>query len=167
MQDEKDFRNPRSFFPVGIIHSPFTDITNMPIQPNGARGIRGTVEISEEFKDGLNDIKGFSRIILIYAFHRCQSYNLTVTPFLDTIPRGIFATRAPCRPNPIGLSIVRLIEVDGTKLVIEDVDILDGTPLLDLKPYVPAFDSHPDSTSGWLEHVVQGAESVRSDSRFR
>ena len=81
----------------------------MPIQPNGARGIRGTVEISEEFKDGLNDIKGFSRIILIYAFHRCQSYNLTVTPFLDTIPRGVFATRAPCRPNPIGLSIVRLI----------------------------------------------------------
>jgi len=166
MQDEKEFRNPRSFFPVGIIHSPFTNITNMPIQPNGARGIRGSVEISEEFRDGLNDIKGFSRIILIYAFHRCQSYKLTVTPFLDTRPRGVFATRAPCRPNPIGLSIVRLIEVKGTTLIIEDVDILDATPLLDLKPYVPALDSYPDASSGWLEHVVQGAESVRSDSRF-
>jgi len=167
MQDEKDFRNPRSFFPVGIIHSPFTDITNMPIQPNGARGIRGTVEIFEEFQEGLNDIAGFSRIILIYVFHRCHSYKLTVTPFLDTIPRGVFATRAPCRPNPIGLSIVRLIELKGTILAVEDLDILDGTPILDMKPYVPALDSYPDASSGWLEHVVQGAESVRSDSRFQ
>ena len=167
MWDEKNLRDMHAFFPIGSIHSPFTEISGMPIQPMGARGIRGTVEIFEEYQEGLNDIAGFSRIILIYSFHRCQSYNLTVTPFLDTIPRGVFATRAPCRPNPIGLSIVRLIEVDGKKLVIEDVDILDGTPLLDLKPYVPAFDSHPDSSSGWLEHVVQGAESVRSDSRFR
>ena len=167
MQDEQNFRHLRSFVPIGTIHSPYTDVAGMPIQPNGARGIRGTVEILEEFKEGLNDIGGFSRIILIYAFHRCKSYELTVTPFLDTILRGVFATRAPCRPNPIGLSIVRLIEVDGTKLVIEDVDILDGTPLLDLKPYVPEFDSYPDSSSGWLEHVVQDAESVRSDSRFR
>jgi len=167
MQNKKNHRDPRLFLPIGSIHSPFTEITGMPIQPNGARGVRGTVEIFEEFKEGLNDTSAFSRIILIYAFHRCQSYKLTVTPFLDSTHRGVFATRAPCRPNPIGLSIVRLIEVKGTTLVIEDVDILDGTPLLDLKPYVPEFDSYPDSSSGWLEHIVQDAEAVRSDSRFR
>jgi tRNA-Thr(GGU) m(6)t(6)A37 methyltransferase TsaA len=167
MQDERNRREPLSLVPIGVIHSPFTDVAGMPIQPNGARGIRGTVEIFEEFNEGLNDIEGFSRIILIYAFHRCQSYQLTVTPFLDTTPRGVFATRAPRRPNPIGLSIVRLIEVKGATLVIEDVDILDGTPLLDLKPYVPAFDSYPDASSGWLEYVANGAESFRSDKRFR
>jgi len=167
MKDEKNLQDSCSFSPIGIIHSPFIDITGMPIQPNGARGVRGTVEIFEEFTEGLNDITGFSRIILIYAFHRCLSYKLTVTPFLDTVPRGVFATRAPGRPNPIGLSIVRLIEVKGTTLVIEDVDILDRTPLLDLKPYVPSFDSYPDASSGWLEHVAMGAESFRSDTRFR
>jgi tRNA-Thr(GGU) m(6)t(6)A37 methyltransferase TsaA len=167
MRDERNHPDPLLFVPMGVIHSPFTDLTGMPIQPNGARGIRGTVEIFEEFKEGLSDIAGFSHLFMIYVFHRCPLYQLTVTPFLDTTHRGVFATRAPCRPNPIGLSIVRLIEVKGTTLVIEDVDILDGTPLLDLKPYVPAFDSYPDASSGWLEHVAQGAESVRSDTRFR
>ena len=167
MQDEKNSRDTLSFRPIGIIHSPFTDVSGMPIQPNGARGIRGSVEIFEEFKEGLSDIGGFSRFILIYAFHRCPSYQLTVTPFLDINPRGVFATRAPCRPNPIGFSTVRLIEVKGPTLIVEDVDILDGTPLLDLKPYVPAFDSYPDAAAGWLEHVANGAESFRSDMRFR
>jgi tRNA-Thr(GGU) m(6)t(6)A37 methyltransferase TsaA len=167
MQDERNARGQLTFAPIGIIHSPFTDVTGMPIQPNGARGIRGSVEIFEEFRDGLKDNEGFSRFVLIYAFHRCPSHQLTVIPFLDTIPRGVFATRAPCRPNPIGFSVVRLIEVKGTSLVVEDVDILDGTPLLDLKPYVPAFDSYPNASAGWLEHVANGAESVRSDKRFR
>jgi tRNA-Thr(GGU) m(6)t(6)A37 methyltransferase TsaA len=167
MQDEKNPRDPLSFAPIGIIHSPFTDVTGMPIQPSGARGIRGTAEIFEEYKEGLGDIEGFSRLILVYAFHRCQSLQLTVTPFLDTTPRGVFSTRAPCRPNPVGLSIVRLIEVNGTTLVIEDVDILDGTPLIDLKPYVPAFDSYPDASAGWLEHAAHSAEWTRSDKRFR
>ena len=167
MQDEEKNRDPLSFVPIGIIHSPFTDIIGMPIQPNGARGIRGTVEISGAYAEGLMDIEGFSHLFLIYAFHRCPSYQLTVTPFLDTTPRGVFATRAPRRPNAIGLSIVRLIEVKGTTLVVEDVDILDGTPLLDLKPYVPAFDSYPDASSGWLEGSAQDAGSFRSDERFR
>ncbi len=167
MEDDTRQRDPLSFVPIGIIHSPFTVTNGMPIQPSGARGIRGTVEIFEKFKEGIDDTGGFSRLILIYAFHRCQSRQLTIIPFLDTIPRGIFATRAPCRPNPIGFSIVRLIEVKGTTLVIEDVDILDGTPLLDLKPYVPAFDSFPDASSGWLEQVAHGAESARSDDRFQ
>ncbi len=138
MQDNRDSF---SFLPIGIIHSPFSDITGMPVQPTGARGIRGTVKIFKEFIDGLSDLGFFSRVILIYAFHCCPSRQLMVTPFLDSTRRGLFATRAPCRPNPIGFSIVRLIEVKGATLVIEDVDILDGTPFLDLKPYVPAFDS--------------------------
>ena len=139
----------------------------MPIQPTGALGIRGSVRIFSKYAEGLRDIEGFSHLFLIYAFHHCTSYQLTVTPFLDTISRGVFATRAPRRPNAIGLSTVRLIETKGTTLVIEDVDILDGTPLLDLKPYVPAFDSYPDASSGWLERTSQGAESFRSDERFR
>ena len=167
MQDEKNSRGPFSFVPIGIIHTPFTDISGMPIQPTGARGIRGTVEIFSEFAEGVSDIGGFSHIFLIYAFDRSPSYKLIVTPFLDTTPRGVFATRAPRRPNAIGLSVVRLIEVKGSMLIVEDVDILDGTPLLDLKPYVPVFDSYPDASSGWLEHSARGAGSFRSDERFR
>jgi len=167
MQDEKHRVDPFSFVPIGIIHSPFTDINGMPIQPTGARGIRGSVRIFAKYAEGLRDIEGFSHLFLIYAFHRSLSYQLSVTPFLDTISRGVFSTRAPRRPNAIGLSTVRLIEAIGTTLVIEDVDILDGTPLLDLKPYVPAFDSYPNASSGWFERTSLGAESFRSDERFR
>ena len=167
MQDEEKIRDPLSIVPIGIIHSPFTDITGMPIQPTGARGIPGTVEVFSEYAEGLTDIEGFSHLFLIYAFHRCSSYVLTVRPFLDTTPRGVFATRAPRRPNAIGLSIVRLIEVKGSTLFIEDVDILEGTPLLDLKPYVPVFDAYPDASSGWLEQSAHRAEVFRSDERFR
>jgi len=167
MQDQEITRDPLSFVPIGIIHSPFTDIIGMPIQPSGARGICGIVEISAEYAEGLMDIEGFSHLFLIYAFHCCPSYQLTVRPFLDTTPHGVFATRAPRRPNAIGLSIVRLIEVKGSTLFIEDVDILDGTPLLDLKPYVPVFDAYPDASSGWLEHSAYGAEVFQSDERFR
>lgn len=158
---------PIVFTPIGIIRSPFTDIAGMPIQPGGARGVRGTVEVSEDYAEGLYDLDGFSRIILLYAFHKCDSCKLTVTPFLDTGTHGVFATRAPCRPNPIGLSVVRLTGREGGTLIIEDVDILNGTPLLDIKPYVPAFDAYPDSKSGWLEKNAGGAASFRSDERFR
>jgi tRNA-Thr(GGU) m(6)t(6)A37 methyltransferase TsaA len=166
MHDEEKNRDPFSIVPIGIIHSPFMDITGMPIQPNGARGIRGTVEIFGEYADGIKDIEGFSHIFLIYVFHRSPSFRLTVTPFLDPTPRGVFATRAPRRPNAIGLSVVRLKEVQGTTLIIEDVDVLDGTPVLDLKPYVPAFDSYPAAHAGWLEHSMHDAGSFRSDDRF-
>jgi tRNA-Thr(GGU) m(6)t(6)A37 methyltransferase TsaA len=158
---------PITFSPIGIVRSPFHDIAGMPIQPSGARGTRGTVEIFPEFRDGLRDLDGFERVILIYAFHRCGEHRLTVTPFLDTVPRGIFATRSPRRPNAIGLSIVQLRDVNGCTLAVEDVDVLDGTPLIDLKPYVPAFDAYPNCRSGWLENVAGNAETTRSDDRFR
>jgi tRNA (adenine37-N6)-methyltransferase len=161
--------NPQSFtyVPIGTVHSPFSDIAGMPIQPGGARGIRGSIEIRPEFVAGLLDLEEFSHVILIYALHRCNGYSLEVKPFLDTQPHGIFATRAPRRPNPIGLSVVRLVGIQGNRLEIEDVDILDGTPLLDIKPYVPAFDSYCEAKAGWFDAVSHNVTSVRSDDRFR
>jgi tRNA (adenine37-N6)-methyltransferase len=156
-----------SYRPIGIIRSPYTDPAGMPVQPGGARGVAGRVEVFEEYRAGLADLDGFSRIILLYPFHRSGGYSLVVTPFLDTRPRGLFATRAPRRPNAIGLSIVRLTGVRDGELAIGDVDILDGTPLLDIKPYVPAFDSYPDERSGWLEGCDQRVTSARSDGRFQ
>lgn len=159
--------SPVTFSPIGTIRTPFHDIAGMPIQPNGARGTRGTVEIAPAYREGLRDLGGFERIILIYAFHRCADHRLTVTPFLDTVPRGIFATRSPRRPNAIGLSVVRLLDVTGGEITVEDIDVLDGTPLLDLKPYVPAFDAYPGSRCGWLEAVAGNAATTKSDDRFR
>ncbi|MDP3395063.1 MAG: tRNA (N6-threonylcarbamoyladenosine(37)-N6)-methyltransferase TrmO [Methanoregula sp.] len=151
---------------IGTIHSPFTEPTGMPIQPAGAAGVRGTIDIDEKFRDGLRDLCGFSRIILLYHFHRSEGYTLDVIPFLDTVPHGIFATRAPRRPNAIGLSIVRLISVNDCELVIEDVDVVDGTPLLDIKPYVAEFDSFPDERSGWFSGCRNRVANMRADQRF-
>lgn len=156
-----------SYQPIGTIHSPFKDVEGVPIQPTGASGIRGFVEILPEFVEGMKDLGSFSHVILLYHFDRVQKSKLIVTPFLDSHPRGIFATRAPTRPNPIGLSVVRLLSVDQNILHIENVDILDGTPLLDIKPYVPEFDQHPADRTGWLEQVKGEARSRKSDARFR
>jgi tRNA-Thr(GGU) m(6)t(6)A37 methyltransferase TsaA len=153
--------------PIGIIHTPFRELENMPIQPSGAAGICGTVDLYPEFAEGLKDLDGFSHLILLYRFHESRGYSLTVTPFLDSETRGVFATRAPKRPNPIGLSIVRLVRIQGSTLGIENVDILDGTPLLDIKPYVPEFDHQEDCRIGWLEQVHRMVKTKRSDDRFR
>jgi tRNA (adenine37-N6)-methyltransferase len=166
MKDEPGFREKIFFVPIGTIHSPFTEPAGMPIQPAGAAGVRGRIIIDPEFQAGLADLAGFSRIILIYPFHRSCGYSLEVIPFLDTRPHGIFATRAPRRPNAIGLSIVRLVEVNGNELAIEGVDILDGTPLLDIKPYVPAFDAFPEGRAGWFETCNNSADAARSDQRY-
>jgi len=155
-----------TFTPIGTIHSPFTEPAGMPIQPAGAAGVRGTVRIDEKFRDGLRDLCGFTRIILLYHLHRSEGYSLDVIPFLDTVSHGLFATRAPRRPNAIGLSIVRLISVNDCELVIEDVDVVDGTPLLDIKPYVPEFDSFPDEKSGWFFGCRERVASIRADQRF-
>jgi tRNA (adenine37-N6)-methyltransferase len=153
-----------SYEPIGVIRSPFTDLSGMPIQPSQAIGVPGRIELVSELQGGLKDLEGFSHLILLYHFHKSSGYKLEVVPFLDTVARGVFSTRAPKRPNPIGLSIVRLITIEEATLSIEDVDVLDGTPLLDIKPYVPAFDHRPGARSGWLETTAQ--HNVRSDDRF-
>jgi tRNA (adenine37-N6)-methyltransferase len=156
-----------SYKPIGIIHSPFSDTIGVPIQPSGAKGIKGTVELVPEYAEGLQDLEGFSHVILLCHLHLSIGYSLKVKPFLDDQLRGVFATRAPRRPNPIGLSVVRLKEIKGNILHIEDIDIVDGTPLLDIKPYVPEFDVHETVRIGWLTEKVGKASRERSDGRFR
>ena len=153
--------------PIGIIHSPFKQPRGTPIQPAGARDIEGTVEIASEYADGLKDIEGFSHIILVYHFHLSQGYSLSVKPYMDDQSRGVFATRAPSRPNSIGISIVRLVRVAGNTLHIRGVDIVDGTPLLDIKPYVAEFDTPVVEKIGWLETKVSKLSKAKDDGRFR
>jgi len=155
------------FKPIGIIDTPFTKPGGMPIQPAGAAGVKGTVEVFEDFHAGLRDLDGFSHIILLYHFHRSCGFNLQVVPFLDNQTRGLFATRAPRRPNPIGLSVVQLDRIENGTLHIRNVDMLDGTPLLDIKPYVPEFDSHTNIRTGWLEKVRKTVPTRKSDDRFK
>jgi tRNA-Thr(GGU) m(6)t(6)A37 methyltransferase TsaA len=153
--------------PIGIIHSPFTDVEGMPIQPSGAKGAKGTVEIEPAYCSGLKDLAGFSHIYLLYHFHLARGYTLEVQPFLDNKAHGLFATRAPARPNPIGLSIVKLIKIEHNMLTIENIDIIDGTPLLDIKPYVPAFDVFNVDRIGWLSETNTGVISKKADNRFK
>jgi tRNA-Thr(GGU) m(6)t(6)A37 methyltransferase TsaA len=155
-----------SYEPIGIIHSPFAGIENVPIQPAAAAGTRGMVEVFAEFVAGLKDLEGFSHIILVYHFHRVTRSRLVLTPFLDQELRGVFATRAPTRPNPIGLSVVRLLSVQANVLQIENVDIVNGTPLLDIKPYVPEFDHYEVERTGWLAAARRQVGEKRSDDRF-
>jgi tRNA (adenine37-N6)-methyltransferase len=136
--------------PIGMIHSPFTDKKQTPIQPTRSQEI-GRVEVFPEFADGLLDLEGFTHIILLYVFHQSNGYNLHVKPFLDDQLHGLFATRYPRRPNPIGLSVVRLLARQDNFLEIKGVDVLDDTPLLDIKPYVPEFDLRTESRTGWYE----------------
>jgi tRNA-Thr(GGU) m(6)t(6)A37 methyltransferase TsaA len=150
---------------LGIIHSPFKDPVGMPIQPVFAEAMQGTVEVFPDFVDGLQDLEGFERVWLIYWLHRAPAGALRVIPFRDTIERGVFATRAPSRPNTIGLSCVRVLSVAGNVVTIGGVDILDGTPLLDIKPYVPKFDAFPDSRAGWCDQSPASART-HADDRF-
>lgn len=135
--------------PIGRIHSPHREAQGTPIQPCWATGVQGTVEVLPEFAPGLRDLDGFERIWLLYWFDRARAVRLEVVPYLDTQTRGVFATRAPSRPNPIGLSCVRLLAVDGPRLRVADLDVLDGTPLLDIKPYMPDFDRFAPERVGW------------------
>lgn len=155
-----------NFSPIGTIYSPFTDPKGMPIQPTGAADVVGRVKVLAKFAEGLADLEEFSHLILIYYFHQSRGYELTVTPFLDQKSHGLFATRAPRRPNPIGLSIVRLIERQAAQLTVSGVDVLNETPLLDIKPYVPFFDARPQAKAGWLEDKMKKSTTKRSDDRF-
>lgn len=152
---------------IGIITSPFRDLASMPIQPTSDASAPGTIEIFPKFVEGLKDLDGFSHIILLYHLHEVRGAALTVTPFLDSNPRGVFATRAPVRPNPIGLSVVGLLRIEGPILFVRDLDVLNGTPLLDLKPYIPEFDYRPDARIGWLERINGDTSTKSSDDRFR
>jgi tRNA-Thr(GGU) m(6)t(6)A37 methyltransferase TsaA len=149
--------------PIGIIHSPNTKSAGTPIQAASASGIQGTVEVFPEYQPGLRDLDGFERIWLLYWCDRANAPQMSVTPYLDTTPRGLFATRAPSRPNPIGISCVRLVRVVGRMLQVDGLDMLDNTPLLDIKPYVPAFDVFQVSRIGWCE---QAHQTEVADGRF-
>lgn len=140
----------------------------MPIQPIGAKGVKGQIELKREYEEGLKDLNGFSHIILIYHLHLCNGHSLKVKPFLDNVKRGIFATRAPKRPNPIGISVVRLEKIEKNTIYISNIDVVDGTPLLDIKPYIPHFDTCEDEEVciGWFEDKHHEAKEKKSDKRF-
>ena len=152
---------------IGILHSPFTDIKGMPIQPVGALGVAGHVTVHSDFAGGLRDLEGFSHVFLLYHLHRVAGYDLVVRPFLDNADHGIFATRSPKRPNPIGLSVLELVGVSGTTVHLRNVDVLDGTPVLDIKPYVPHFDVWEAGRIGWFATKAHNAATLLSDDRFR
>ncbi|MGM0573012.1 MAG: tRNA (N6-threonylcarbamoyladenosine(37)-N6)-methyltransferase TrmO [Bacteroidota bacterium] len=152
--------------PIGIIYTPFKTKEGMPIQSNGAIGIKGKIKIKEEFIQGLTDLDTFSHIMLIFNFHKSKGFELLTKPFLDNKKRGVFATRAPKRPNPIGISVVRLIKIEKNIIYIENVDMLDETPLLDIKPYIPDFDIHKTDKKGWIENKTDNLNETKSDDRF-
>ncbi|MFW6196297.1 MAG: tRNA (N6-threonylcarbamoyladenosine(37)-N6)-methyltransferase TrmO [Thermoplasmatota archaeon] len=155
-----------NYKPIGIIHTPHKDPEGTPIQSKGAEGIKGEVEIYSQYTDGLKDLDGFSHIILLYHFHKSGKASLLAKPYMDDGEHGVFSMRGPSRPNSIGLSIVKLNKVEGNKLYIENVDIIDGTPLLDIKPYVPDFDIHEVESFGWLEKNVHKLDDTEDDGRF-
>ncbi|MGD2093642.1 MAG: tRNA (N6-threonylcarbamoyladenosine(37)-N6)-methyltransferase TrmO [Phycisphaerales bacterium] len=155
---------PINISPIGVIHSPFTSTNGVPIQPAFAQGYEGTVEVYKEFEEALLDLEGFERIWLLFWLDRASKFKLKVRPYLDDKLHGLFTTRAPSRPNPIGLSCVKLLSVEKNILRICEIDILDGTPLLDIKPYVGKFDCFDVKRNGWLDTVSKG--NTKADNRF-
>ena len=156
-----------NYEPIGTIHSPFKQIENMPIQPSSAQGIQGHIELDEDYMDGLSDLDGFSHIYLIFHLHLSKTFELKVVPFLDDQLRGVFSTRAPKRPNPIGLSVVKLVDINHNIINIENVDIVDGTPLLDIKPFVNEMNAISDYKTGWLSERSEDLKTRQSDKRFK
>ena len=153
--------------PIGVIRSPYTNIEQMPIQPKGAAAVEGQVVLDEQYVEGLQDLDGFSHIYLLYSFHRAVRTELQVIPFMDRQSRGVFATRSPLRPNHIGLSVVELVAISNNVMTIQGVDVVDGTPLLDIKPYIEQFDSVGKSKAGWLDASDREIREKRSDTRFK
>ena len=152
--------------PIGVIHTPHKDPKGTPIQPIGAKDIKGIIELEPKYVEGLDDLEGFSHIILLYHFHKSKSYSLKVKPYMDQNKRGVFATRYPARPNPIGLSVVRLNRIIENRLFISDVDMLDETPLLDIKPFIPEVDNRDTARIGWLENRAHRMSKTKSDGRI-
>lgn len=155
------------FTPVGIIHTPFKTVENMPIQPSAAKDVTAAIEVFPEYADGLADLEGFSHIYVIFHLHRVRGYKLKVIPFLDTVERGIFATRSPARPNPIGLSVAEIVSVKNNIIEIRGVDMLNGSPVIDIKPFVPEFEDYTGIRKGWFEGKTRNASKIVSDKRFK
>lgn len=153
--------DPLLFRPIGVIRSPHVELEQIPIQPVFSRDIQGRVIVQPEFADGLDGLEGFSHIFLFYCFHRSGKVRLRLRPYLSDRELGVFATRAPHRPNRLGMSLVRLTKIEGNILYVKDIDILDGTPLIDIKPYVTRFDTRMEVRSGWQEEVSDGEAAVR------
>ena len=156
-----------TYRPIGIIRSEHRAAEETPIQPAYAKGCKGRVEVFPEFAPGLRDVEGFSHIYLVYHFHKAGPAKLRVKPFLQDVERGVFATRAPCRPNAVGLSIVELIRREGNVLYLDGVDILDGTPLLDIKPYTAKFDRFETACNGWQDEVEEGVARQRGRRSYK
>lgn len=154
------------FSPIGVVHSPFMTIEGMPLQPNSEHAKQGSIEIFLEFAEGLKDIEGFSHLILLYNFHKSKNFHLHVQPFLDSDFRGVFATRAPSRPNQIGLSVVEIEKVEGNIIYLKNIDVLNGTPLLDIKPFIPEFDAPVCIKKGWLGSMLSSHCKTKTDNRF-
>lgn len=155
--------------PIGTIHTEFTEIEGMPIQPTGAKGVKGTLLIKDKYLNGLKDLEEFSHINILYLLHKVDGYLLEVKPFMDINTHGIFATRSPKRPNRIGSSIVQIDKIKGNSVYVSNIDVLDGTPLLDIKPYVPQLyeDTIEELKIGWFEKNHNKAKSQKSDNRFK
>jgi tRNA-Thr(GGU) m(6)t(6)A37 methyltransferase TsaA len=156
-----------TYRPIGIIHSPFKQMEGTPIQPEAGKDVEGIVEVYPEFAEGLKDLDGFSHIILVCHLHLSRGYALQVFPYMDDRQHGVFATRSPRRPNPIGISVVRLVGLENNMIRVRDLDILDGTPLLDLKPQVPGFDGGSAERIGWLEEKIHRLRETKDDGRFK
>ena len=155
------------FNSIGEIQTIYDNLKSMPVQPAGAKGSVAQIKINEEYVEGLQDLEAFSHIILIYYLHEVKSHQLKVIPFMDDQPHGIFATRSPKRPNPIGISTVRLLKIEKNILTVEGADVLNGTPLLDIKPFFAKFDNREHAKSGWLdENWKEEKRNMISDDRF-
>lgn len=154
---------------IATIRSPYCDLVNMPVQPKGAKDVYATIAFDEKYAKGLKDLDGFSHVYLIYYFHRVKEPQLSVIPFNDKThtPRGVFSTRTPMHPNSLGLSVVELVKVEDNIVTIKGVDILDGTPLLDIKPYIENFDKvEGEVKSGWMTSSKEEVSRKKSDDRF-
>lgn len=158
--------NKISYQPIGIVRSPFKKAEGTPIQPSASKKTEAVIEIFPEFTEGLIDLEHFSHIYVLFHLHLAESKGLTVVPFLDPNPHGVFATRSPGRPNPIGLSVVILQRIEGNKIFVNNIDILDGSPVLDIKPYVTQFDVFKTTKNGWLDKNVHKMENQKDDGRF-
>ncbi len=151
---------------IGVINTPFKKLEDMPIQPKGAKKTIGKIILNYEYAEGLKDLDGFSHIYLIYFFHEAKRTELSVTPFMDTQPRGVFSTRSPLRPSHIGMSVTQIVSIDDNIVTVKGIDILNDTPLLDIKPYIPQFDSVTDVKTGWLTKDEKDVVEKKSDGRF-